>query len=160
MRAQRRLEIDKARLVERADQAAGIRDRALDGGAVARIGAQIAGTQFMRGKQRCGARKIEDQIAGGSGAVARRPEREFCARGGGGQRVIVDRKLELPEMPTRIADRALEHGKFIRAARGDVAGPGQKHGDIQTIGETLRRLDGNLVAAIDQCNAAALERDQ
>ena len=160
MRAERRLEIDKARLVEGADEPAGICNRALDSRLVARIGAQIAGTQFMRGKQRHAAREIEDQIAGGSGAVARRPEHEFCARGGGGQRVIVDRKLELPEMSARIADRALEHGKFVRAAWRHVAGPGQQHGDVQAIGETLRRLDGNLVAAIDQCNAAALERDQ
>ena len=38
--------------------------------------------------------------------------------------------------------------------------PGEKHGDVQTIGETLRRLDGDLVAAIDQRDAAALKRHQ
>src|SRR5438445_11975603 len=108
MRAERRLEIDKARLVEGADQSAGIRNRTLDGGLVARIGAQITRAQFMRRKQRHAAREIKDQIAGRSGAVARRPEHEFCARGGGGQRVIVDRELELPKMSARIADRALE----------------------------------------------------
>jgi len=160
MRAQRRLEIDKARLVEGADQHAGIRNRALDGGLVARIGAQITGAQFMRGKQRCAAGEIQDQIAGGSGAVTRGAEHEFCARGGRGQRVVVDRKFERPEMSACIADRALEHGKFVGAARRHVAGPGEEYGDVQTIGETLRRLDGNLVAAIDQRNAAALKRDQ
>ena len=156
---------DSSKLIKRGlskvpTSAAGIRNRALDGGLVARIGAQIAGAQFMRGKQRSAAGEIEDQIAGRGRAVARRPEHEFRARGGRGQRVIVDRKFELPEMSAGIADRALEHGKFVGPARRHVAGPGQKHGNVQTIGETLRRLDGNLVAAIDQCDAAALERHQ
>ena len=56
MGAQRCLELDEARLVESADQAAGIGDGALDRGAVARIGAQISRPQFMRGKQRRAAR--------------------------------------------------------------------------------------------------------
>ena len=56
MGAQRCLELDEARLVEGADQRSGIRDRALDGGAVARIGAQISRTQFMRRQQRRAAR--------------------------------------------------------------------------------------------------------
>ena len=153
-------EIDEARLVEGADERAGIRNRALDGGLVARIGAQIAGAQFMRGKQRHAAREIEDQIAGRGRAVARRPEHELRARGGRRQRVIVDRKFELPEMSARVADRALEHGKFVGPARHHVAGPGEKHGDVETIGETLRGLDGDLVAAIDQRDAAALQRHQ
>ena len=158
MRAERRLESDKARLVEGADQRAGIRNRALDGGLVARIGAQITGAQFMRGKQRHAAREIEDQIAGRVAPLREEPEHELRARGGG-QRVIVDRKLELPEMSARIADRALENGNsFVR--RGGTSPGLSKHGDVQTIGETLRRLDGNLVAAIDQRDAAALERHQ
>src|ERR671931_819673 len=108
MRAERRLEIDEARLVEGADEAAGLRDRALDGRLVARIGAQIAGAQFMRGKQRHAAREIEDQIAGGFCAVARGPEHELRARGGRRNGVVVDRKLELPKMSARIANSALE----------------------------------------------------
>ena len=82
MGAERFLEMNEARLVEGADQAAGVRDRALDRGPVARIGAQIARTQFMRGKQRRAAGEIEDQVAGRGGAVARRPEHELGARGG------------------------------------------------------------------------------
>ena len=88
------------------------------------------------------------------------PEHEFCARGGRRQRIIVDRKFELPEMSARVPDRALENGKFIGPARDHVAGPGEKHGDIKTIGETLRRLDRDLVAAIDQRDAAAFQRHQ
>ena len=52
MGAERFFKVNKARLVEGADQTAGIRDRAFDGGAVARIGAQISRTQFMRGEHR------------------------------------------------------------------------------------------------------------
>ena len=50
MGAQRLLELNEARLVESADQLTRIGDRALDRGAVARIGAKISRTQFMRGK--------------------------------------------------------------------------------------------------------------
>src|SRR6185369_12796126 len=39
-------------------------------------------------------------------------------------------------------------------------GFGQKHGNVETVGETLRRLDGNFVTAVDQCDSAALERHQ
>ena len=95
MGAERLLELDEARLVEGADQVAGVRDRALDGGAVARIGAQISRPQFVRGKQRRAAAEIEDQIAGRGRAIARRPEHELRARGGRRQRVVVDRKLEM-----------------------------------------------------------------
>ena len=160
MRAERLLEMDEARLVEGADQIAGVRDRALDRGAVARIGAQISGAQFMRGKQRRAAGEIEDQIAGRGRAVARGPEHELRARGGQRQRIVVDRKLERAEMSAGVADRALENGKLVAAARRHVAGLCQQHGDVETIGETLRGLDGDLVAAIDQRDAAALQRHQ
>ena len=43
MGTERFVELDKARLVERADQMAGVRDHFFDCGAVAGIGAQIAG---------------------------------------------------------------------------------------------------------------------
>ena len=160
MGAERLLKMNKARLVERADQTAGIRDRAFDRGAVARIGAQISRTQFMRGKQRHAAAEIEDQVAGRGRAVARRPEHELCARGGRRQRVVVDRKLEGAEMSARIADRALEHRKLVGPARDHVARPGQQHGDVETVGEALGGLDCDLVAAIDQRDAVALQRHQ
>ena len=73
-------ELNEARLVEGADHAAGFRDGAFDRGAVARIGAQIARTQFMRGEQRRAAGEIEDQVAGRGGAIARSTEHQFCAR--------------------------------------------------------------------------------
>ena len=160
VRAERFLEIDEARLVEGADEAAGVRDRALDGSLVARIGAQIARAQIMRGEQGIAARQIEDQIAGRGCAVARRSEHKLRARGRLRQCVVVNRKFEPPEMSAGIADRALEDREFVRSARGHVAGPGEKHGNVQAICKTLRRLDGDLVAAIDQCDAAALKRHQ
>ena len=63
-------------------------------------------------------------------------------------------------MSACIADRALEHGKLVRPARDHIAGFGQKHSNVETIGETLRGLDGNFVAAIDQRDTAAFERHQ
>ena len=48
MGAERLFKVNKARLVEGADEAARIRDRAFDRSPVARIGAQISRTQFMR----------------------------------------------------------------------------------------------------------------
>ena len=60
MGAERFLKIDEARLVEGADQAAGVGNRALDGSLVARIGAQITRAQIMRGKQGIAAREIKD----------------------------------------------------------------------------------------------------
>ena len=42
MGAKLRFEVNEARLVEGADKRAGIRNRTLDGGAVARIGAQVS----------------------------------------------------------------------------------------------------------------------
>ena len=50
MGAERPFKVNEARLVEGADQAASIGDRAFDRGAVARVGAQISRTQFMRGE--------------------------------------------------------------------------------------------------------------
>jgi len=52
MGAERLFEVNKARLVEGADQTACIRDRAFDGGAVAWIGAQISRTQLVRREER------------------------------------------------------------------------------------------------------------
>ncbi len=52
MGAERLFEVNKARLVEGADQTARIGDRAFDRSPVARIGAQISRTQFMRRKHR------------------------------------------------------------------------------------------------------------
>ena len=161
MGAERFFEVNKARLVEGADQAAGIRNRAFHGGAVARIGAQISRTQFMRGEHRGTAAEIEDQVAGRGRAIARRPEHELGARGGQRQRVVVDRKLKPAEMSAGVADRALENRKLVGPAPWrHVAGLCQKHGDVETVGETLCGLDGDLVAAIDQRDAAALQRHQ
>src|SRR5260370_35164738 len=98
MGAERLLKVNKARLVERAHQTARIRDRALDGGPVARIGPQISRTQFMRGEHRNAAAEIEDQVAGRNCAIARWPEHELRTRGGRWQRVIVGRKLEPAEI--------------------------------------------------------------
>ena len=151
--------MNKARLVESADQTAGIRNRALDGGAVARIGAQISRTQFMRGKQRraAGRSRIRSQVEVAPSREGRTPVlRARRAR----QRVVVDREFERAEMAAGVTDRALEDRKFIAPARGDVAGLGQKHGDVETVGKALRGLDGDLVAAIDQRDAAALQRHQ
>src|SRR5256885_10761818 len=57
---------------------------------------------------------------------------------GGRYCVIVDRKLELPEMSARIADRALENGKLVRPARDHVAGFGQKHSNVEPRSEERR----------------------
>src|SRR5205085_8466108 len=72
----------------------------------------------------------------------------------------VDRKFECAEMAARVADGALENGKLVDPARDHVGGSCQQHGDVEAVGETLCSLDGNLVAAIDQHDAAALERHQ
>src|SRR6476646_8862297 len=108
--------MDEARLVKGADQTAGARDRALDCRLVARIGAQVTGAQFMRGKQGIATGEIEEQIAGRGCVVARRPEHELRARGRGRQRIVVDRELELPEMSAGVPDRALENGELVRSA--------------------------------------------
>src|SRR6267143_157378 len=90
-------------------------------------------------------------------AVARRPKHQLGARGGQWQRVVVDRKLKPAEISAGIADRALEHRKLICTPWRHVAGLGEKHGDVETVRETLRGLDRNLVAAIDQRDAVAIE---
>jgi hypothetical protein len=158
MGAERGVEIDEARLVKGAHQIAGIRDRAFDRGAIARIGTQISRTQLMRGKQRRAAVEIEDQIAGRGRAVARRSEHQLGARGGQRQRIVVDEKLKRAEMSARVADRALENGKLVAATRRHVPGFCQQHRDVETVGEALRRLDGDLVATIDQRDTLALQR--
>ena len=63
-------------------------------------------------------------------------------------------------MPAGAAYRAFENRKIVAPARHHVAGPGQKYGDVEALGEALRRLDGDLVAAIDQGDAAAFQRYQ
>src|SRR3954451_3997338 len=122
MSAERFVEINEPRLVERSDQTARVRNRALHSGAVVRISAQISRTQFMSGEHRSAAAKIEDQVAGRGRAISRRAEHELGPRGGQWQRVVVDRQLEAAEMTAGVADRTLEHGKFIDPARRDVPG--------------------------------------
>src|ERR1700720_2947070 len=104
----------------------------------------------MRGEHRNAAAEIEDQIAGRGRAVARRPEQELGSRGGQGQRVVVDRKLEATEMSAGVANRALENRKLVRPARRHVAGLCEKHGDVEAVRKTLCSLDCDLVAAIDK----------
>src|SRR6202022_3548095 len=158
--AQRFFKVNKSRLVEGAYQTARVRDRAFDSGPVARIGAQISRTQFMRGKHRDAAAEIEDQIAGRNCAVARRSEQELGARGRQWQRVVVDRKLKPAEMSAGVTDSAFENRKLIGPARRYVTGLCDKPGEVEAVRKTLGGLDCDLIAAIDKRHAVAFERHQ
>ena len=79
MGAQRCVELDEARLIESADQMPGVADHLFDGGAVTRIGAQIAMPQFVRRKQRQATAEIHENIASRYRAVARGSEQQPVA---------------------------------------------------------------------------------
>ena len=73
MGTERFVQLDKARLVERADQMAGVRNHFFDCGAVTGVSSQITGPQFMRGKQRQATAQIQHDVAGRDRAIARTP---------------------------------------------------------------------------------------
>src|SRR5947207_15336244 len=91
-------EVNVFRLIKPSDQIARLQYRAQHCRRIARIGAQIAIAQIMRGKQRRAAGKIEYEIAARRRAIAGSLEEEGVARGGAGRRVVVDGKLEGAEM--------------------------------------------------------------
>ena len=63
-------------------------------------------------------------------------------------------------MPARVADMALQHRKIAQARRCHVARARQHDGHVKPVGQAPARLDGGLVAAIDQHHARALQRDE
>jgi hypothetical protein len=68
MRAQVILKADVARLVEGADEIAGAQHRLEYRDGIAGVGAQIAVGQVRRGKERCAATNIEQDVAARRGA--------------------------------------------------------------------------------------------
>ena len=72
-------EVDVARFVEGADEIARLQYGLEHGGAIAGIGAQIAGAQIGRGEERGAARNVQHKIALRHRAVARRGEAERAA---------------------------------------------------------------------------------
>ena len=153
-------ELDEFRLVEGADQLHGVEDDALDGGPVARVGAKVAAAQLVGGKERSLAGQIDDDVAGGAGAVARGAEDEPVAGGGGRHGVIVDPELESAEMAAGAGDGALQHGKIGRARRRDLAGARQQHGDVEMLGQAAGGVDRRLVAAVDEGDPFRLHRHE
>ena len=105
MRAEPRIEIDVARLVELADESRRLGQGALHGGGIARIRAQIADAQRMSREKRRAAGQVDDDVAGRDRAIARRAEFQPGARRGRGLREIVDREFEGAEMSLRAAER-------------------------------------------------------
>ena len=140
MRAERSVELDKARLVEGADQ-------------MRRRPRSFARRRRCRGDRRADSRAavhvreiaacrpdIEDRYRRSKyGAIARGSEPKPAARRRRGKCIIVDREFKLTEMPTSIADAALQDRKLVCVARSHVARLGQKHRDVETIGETRDR---------------------
>ena len=114
----------------------------------------------MGREQRRAAGEIDDEIAVRSRAVLRGRPGQFIARGRKRCGVVVDQELERPEMALGRTDCALDHGKFGDAARGDVAGLGKQHRDVELVLDEVRRLDRAFVAAIDEDDAFAGERHQ
>jgi hypothetical protein len=113
MGTERFVELDKARLVERADQTAGVRDQFFDRGAVAGIGSQVTGPQFVRRKQRQATADIQHDIAGRDRAIARDSELQPAARRRRGKCIVVDREFKLAEMPTPITHATLQDWKLV-----------------------------------------------
>ena len=113
MGTERFVQLDKARLVERADQMAGVRDQFFDCGAVTGIGSQIAGPQFVGGKHRRATAEIQYDVAGRDRAIARDSELQPAARRRRGKCIVVDRQFKLAEMPAPIAHAALQDRKLV-----------------------------------------------
>ena len=90
MGAEFAVEVDEAGLVELTDEVGGGHHHSLHRGRVARVGAQIAAAQLVRGKERGASGQVEDEVAGRSGPVPRLTEDEAGARGRGRQGVVVD----------------------------------------------------------------------
>src|SRR3546814_4044350 len=74
-------EVDVARLVELPDEVRGLPDRGGDGGAVPRIGPEIAVAQFVRREERRTDGKLEPQVAMRHGTDARRTGAQRRDRG-------------------------------------------------------------------------------
>jgi hypothetical protein len=77
-------------------------------------------------------------------------ELQGAAGGGADRGVIVDHQLEGAEMAARRLDPALEDGEVVEPRRGEVAGVGEQHGDVEPAGKLPRGVDRRLVPAVDQ----------
>ena len=159
MRAQVFGEGDVARLVEGADQVAGLEHRAQHRGGIGGIGAQIAVAQIVRREQRHAARQIQNDVARRHGAVARRSEGEGTSRRRRRRGVVVDHHLERAEMALGRPDRALDHRKLGDARRRDAVRVGDQHRDVEMLLEQVCGFDRFFVAAVDQRDAFARQAD-
>src|SRR3546814_20362712 len=91
-------EVDVARLVELPDEVRGLPDRGGDGGAVPRIGPEIAVAQFVRREERRPAGKLDHQGAMRHSTVARRPEAQRIRRGRRPRGAVRTGGVEAPAM--------------------------------------------------------------
>src|SRR3546814_11973114 len=99
-------EVDVARLVELPNEVRGLPDRGGDGGAVPRIGPEIAVAQFVRREERRTAGKTEHQVAMRHGTAERRPEARSIARGRSRRGEVVDGVFVCGEMAGAAEDSA------------------------------------------------------
>src|SRR5947207_14315961 len=99
MGAERLFEVNKARLVEGADQTACIRDRAFDGGAVAWIGAQISRTQLGARKSRVPPERSRISSEVGVASSRRGANTRLAPLGGGGRAVSAVGRSKPPRRP-------------------------------------------------------------
>jgi hypothetical protein len=111
-------------------------------------------------EQRRAAGEIDDDVAGGAGAVPAGAEFELRAGGRRGQRVVVDAQLERPETPLGARDGAPHHREVVPLWRLDRLGSGQQHRHVEVFGQAPTGLDGGGVAPVDQCHALALNRNR
>src|ERR1700730_10518413 len=102
----------------------------------------------MRGKQRRAAREGKHEIAARGRAITRRFKNEGVARGGAGRRVVVDRKLEGPEMALGVEDRSFDDWEGCDGRRRDLRRPSDNDGDIKMI-QHSPGFDRTLVSTID-----------
>src|SRR6185437_15397153 len=139
MRAQLDVEIDVTRLFELADQVGEREQSRLHRGGILGIGPQIAVAPLAAGEQRRAAAEIENQVAAGLGAIARRFEAERRSRRWNVRSIIVDNDFERAEMALGRGNRATMDRHLDDARWHDFRRLRQQQRDVEPVGELQRR---------------------
>src|ERR1700742_4748557 len=153
-------EIDIFRLVEVADKVARLKYCTQHRGRISRIDAEITVAQVVRREERRSSGQIKDDVAARSQAVTGSLEDKRVARGGAGRGVVIDSELERAQMSLGVADCSLDDWERTYRLRRYLHRLCNHDRHVEMIGEQPSSFDGNFVAAVDQDNGLACQRDK
>ncbi len=135
------LEIDVARLVERADEVRRLEGELGDRRRRTGVRAEIARAQIVRGKEWLAAGEVDQDVAAGGEPIAHAAEAPFAAGRGRGLSVAVDRDLESAEPAARLPGAAAADREFGAARRHHALEGGEDQRHVEARGELRCQIE-------------------